>query len=333
MNFSNKTILVTGGTGSFGKNFIKYILRKFNFKKVVIFSRDELKQFEMKKELSKNKKFDCLRFFLGDIRDKDRLSFALKNIDFVIHAAALKQVDSAEYNPTEYIKTNIIGSQNLIEESIKNNVKKLVALSTDKASSPINLYGATKLCADKIFLASNNFYGKSTFSVVRYGNVNSSRGSVIPFFLEQSKTGTLTITEKNMTRFSISLNASIELVILALKNLLGGEILVPRIKSYNIMDLANTIGPSCKIKFIGKRPGEKLHEELISSNDDSIKIQMRDKFILINKNRYNQYKKIIKKFNGRVLDASFSFTSDKNSFLSKKEIKKMIASDFIKNKS
>ncbi len=220
-----------------------------------------------------------------------------------------------------------------MKKSIKNNIKKLVALSTDKASSPINLYGATKLCADKIFLASNNFYGKSTFSVVRYGNVNSSRGSVIPFFLEQSKTGMLTITEKNMTRFSISLNASIELVIFALKNLLGGEILVPRIKSYNIMDLANTIGPRCKIKFIGKRPGEKLHEELISANDDSMKIQMRDKFILINKNRYNQYKKIIKKFNGRVLDNSFSFTSDKNSFLSKKEIKKMIASDFIKNKS
>ncbi len=333
MNFSNKTILVTGGTGSFGKNFIKYILHKFNFKKVVIFSRDELKQFEMKDELSKNKKFNSLRFFLGDIRDKDRLSFALKNIDFVIHAAALKQVDSAEYNPTEYIKTNIIGSQNLIEESIKNNVKKLVALSTDKASSPINLYGATKLCADKIFLASNNFFGKSTFSVVRYGNVNSSRGSVIPFFLEQSKTGILTITEKNMTRFSISLNASIELVIFALKNLIGGEILVPRIKSYNIMDLANTIGPKCKIKFIGKRPGEKLHEELISANDDSMKIQMKDKFILINKNRYNQYKKIINKFNGRVLDSSFSFTSDKNSFLSKKEIKKMISSDFDKNKS
>lgn len=330
--FKNKVILITGGTGSFGKALVKHLLeKKYPLRKIIIFSRDELKQSNFQNTLS-SKHNKLLRFFIGDVRDIDRLRTAFEDVDYVIHAAALKQVPAAEYNPIEFIKTNVLGTQNIISSCLEKKVKAAILLSTDKASSPINLYGATKLCADKIFIASNNFYGKSTFSVVRYGNVNSSRGSVIPYFTKQAKSGTLTITEKNMTRFSLSLKDSIELVIFSLKNLLGGEILIPKIKSYKIMDLARAVCANCKIKTIGKRPGEKLHEELISQNDDSIKIQMKDKFILINKNRLKQYTSIIKKFNGKILADNFSFTSDKNSFLKIEEIKKIIK-DYSKEKN
>ena len=261
---NKKSILITGGTGSFGRAWVRHILKKYKkIRRLVIFSRDELKQFEMEKEFSV-KKYPCMRYFIGDVRDSERLTVALRDIDYVIHAAALKQVPTAEYNPIETIKTNIIGAQNLIEASLKNKVQKLIALSTDKASSPINLYGATKLCSDKLFIAANNIKGKKkiSFSIVRYGNVMGSRGSVIPVFLNSKKTGTLLITDNRMTRFNLTLSQSVEMVEWALKNSIGGEIFVPKIPSYKILDLAKAICPNCKIKIIGIRSGEKLHENL-----------------------------------------------------------------------
>ena len=322
----NKSILITGGTGSFGSHLVNFLLKYYHFKKIIIFSRDEFKQYQLKQQLSLHKKFNSIRFFIGDIRDKDRLNFALNKVDYVVHAAAIKQVDSAEYNPWEYIKTNIIGSQNLIETSINNNVKKVVALSTDKASSPINLYGATKLCADKNFLAANNFHGKSTFSIVRYGNVNGSRGSVIPFFKEQAKKGCFTITDKNMTRFSIELDESCRLVLWTMFKSLGNEIVIPKMKSYKILDLAKSIDNKCKIKYVGKRPGEKLHEELISEFEDRIKISTNDKFILIDRKQLKKYSRFIKINNGKILNQNFSFNSKNNEFLNQKELKKITKS-------
>jgi len=322
--FKNKTLLITGGTGSFGSYFVNFLLKNYNFKKIIIYSRDELKQYELKQKLINNKKFKSLRFFIGDIRDKDRLNFALRNVQYVIHAAALKIVDSAEYNPWEYIKTNVIGSQNLVEECINNNVKKLVALSTDKACSPINLYGATKLCGDKNFLAANSFYGKSTFSIVRYGNVNGSRGSVIPFFIKQSENGIFTITDKKMTRFSIDLEQSSKLVMWTLQNSFGNEIVIPKMKSYKILDLARAVNKECKIKFIGKRPGEKIHEEIISEFDDRCKILLDDKYLLINKKDLKKYRKLIKKYNGEILNENFGFNSKDNDYLNMKELKDII---------
>ena len=257
--FNKKSILITGGTGSFGKEWVRHLLKKYKkIKRLVIFSRDELKQFEMEQEFSV-KKYPCMRYFIGDIRDRERLTMALRDIDYVIHAAALKQVPTAEYNPIETIKTNIIGAQNLIEACLENKVEKVVALSTDKASSPINLYGATKLCSDKLFIAANNIKGKKkiSFSIVRYGNVMGSRGSVIPSFIKSKKTGSLTITDKRMTRFNLTLLNSVEMVEWSFKNSIGGEIFVPKIPSYKILDLAKAICPNCKIKTVGIRTGEK----------------------------------------------------------------------------
>ena len=250
---NNKIVLITGGTGSFGKEFIKQVLNKFKPKKLIIFSRDELKQYELKKIFSKNLK--TLRFFIGDVRDKERVNQALDEVDIVIHAAALKQVDTAEYNPIETIKTNIGGAESIIIGSIKNKVKKVLALSTDKASSPINLYGATKLASDKLFLNANNIAGdsKTSFSILRYGNVMSSRGSVIPFFQKLSKEKKpFTITDKNMTRFSLTLQESIKFSLSALNKMIGGEIFVPKVGSYKILDLAKAIDHKAKIKIIGK---------------------------------------------------------------------------------
>jgi len=261
-----KNILITGGTGSFGSNFLNYLLKnKINFKKIIIFSRDELKQSEMLNKI-KDKR---VRFFLGDVRDFDRLRLALEDVHIVIHAAALKQVTFSEYNPIETIKTNILGAQNLIQASLETGVEKVIALSTDKAASPINLYGATKLCSDKLFIAANNFVGKRklNFSIVRYGNVMGSRGSVIPIFLKMKEAGVLNITHKEMTRFNITMDEAINLVILAIKNNIGGEILVPKIPSYTILDVAKAVSSKAKIKIIGKRPGEKLHEEMIPLTD------------------------------------------------------------------
>ena len=262
-------VLITGGTGSFGKAFISKLVESFpQVDRLVIFSRDELKQWELQQRFPEQQ-YPQLRFFLGDVRDRDRLRRALEGIDTVVHAAALKQVPAAEYNPIEFINTNVMGAENVVQACLDTDVKRVVALSTDKAAAPINLYGATKLCSDKLFIAANNIRGKRDlrFSVVRYGNVMGSRGSVIPFFLERARTGVLPITDPSMTRFNISLTDGVEMVLWALERALGGELLVPKIPSYRITDVAEAIGPSCQKPIVGIRPGEKIHEEMITASD------------------------------------------------------------------
>lgn len=266
---SKKNILITGGTGSFGKKFIETILYRYpEVKRIVIYSRDELKQFELKQKYPAQK-YPQLRFFIGDVRDGARLKRACEGIDVIIHAAAIKQVDTAEYNPDECIKTNVHGAQNVIDAALAADVKDVVALSTDKACAPINLYGATKLVSDKLFTAANNMKGKRDirFSAVRYGNVMGSRGSVIPFFMDRRKEGVIPITHEDMTRFNISLQAGVDLVMFAIENHLGGEIFVPKIPSYRITTIAKAIAPNCKTDIVGIRPGEKLHEEMITETD------------------------------------------------------------------
>jgi UDP-N-acetylglucosamine 4,6-dehydratase/5-epimerase len=319
--FKNKTLLITGGTGSFGKAFVKYLLKeKAPLKKIIIFSRDELKQFEMNK-IYNEKKYKNIRYFIGDVRDKERLKLAINNVDIVVHAAALKQVPVAEYNPFEFIKTNILGAQNLVECCLGSSVTRVIALSTDKASSPINLYGATKLCSDKIFIASNNIIGKQNikFAVVRYGNVMGSRGSVLDTFFEQSKNRIISITDKNMTRFNINMEEAIDLTIYSLMNLKGGETFVPKIPSFRITDLAKAISKESKIKIIGIRPGEKIHEEMISAHDSSNVYDLGKYYVIIPNYLKNEYslKKIVKK--------GFSYNSDNNpEFLSINQLKKII---------
>jgi UDP-N-acetylglucosamine 4,6-dehydratase (inverting) len=318
-----KSILVTGGTGFFGKNFVNYIVKKYpKLKRLVIFSRDELKQYEMSQIFSQ-KKYPFIRYFIGDIRDKSRLVRALNGVDIVIHAAALKQVPLAEYNPFEFIQTNIYGAQNLIEACLDTDVKKVVALSTDKASSPINLYGATKLCSDKLFVSANYLAGKKklSFSIVRYGNVLGSRGSVVPFFIEQQKKGIIPITHKDMTRFSIDINQAIELVIWSILNCKGGEILIPKIKSYNIMDLAKAIGVNCNFKFIGIRPGEKLHEEMISKEESQYAYEFGKNYALISSPNLKKY---TKNFKIKKIKNQFTYNSRDNDFLNISEIKKLV---------
>jgi UDP-N-acetylglucosamine 4,6-dehydratase/5-epimerase len=310
----SKSILITGGTGSFGKKFVESNLK--NFKKIIVFSRDELKQYEMEKKFDL-KKHKNLRFFLGDIRDKDRLKYAFKDIDIVLHAAALKQVPRAEYNPIEYIKTNVLGAQNIIECALETNVEKVVALSTDKAVSPINLYGATKLCSDKLFIAANNIKGKSkkSFSVLRYGNVTMSRGSVIPFFLD-NKSDTYEVTDANMTRFCITLEQSVIAAKWAINNSKGGEIFIPKSPSYKILDVIKAINKKAKVKIIGIRPGEKLFEELISPNDNDNVYDVGN-FFIISKKEIKNFKKTAK---------NFSYTSKNNTdFFSVIDLKKIIS--------
>ncbi|WP_373958841.1 UDP-N-acetylglucosamine 4,6-dehydratase (inverting) [Vibrio gigantis] len=266
---NNKTVLITGGTGSFGKQFIKTILERYSdVKKIIIYSRDELKQFEIKQNYP-NKDYPQLRFFIGDVRDRNRMIQACEGVDVIIHAAAIKQVDTAEYNPTECIRTNIDGAENVIQAALQCGVKDVVALSTDKACAPINLYGATKLASDKLFAAANNIKGSKDirFSVVRYGNVMGSRGSVIPFFMKKKEEGLLPITHEEMTRFNISLQDGVNMVMYALENHLGGEIFIPKIPSYKILDIAEAVAPGVKTKVVGIRPGEKLHEEMITDTD------------------------------------------------------------------
>jgi UDP-N-acetylglucosamine 4,6-dehydratase/5-epimerase len=325
---NNKSILITGGTGSFGKAFTKTLLEMYpNIKRLVIFSRDELKQFEMSQVFSRDV-YPAIRYFIGDVRDQDRLHRALEGIDIVIHAAALKHVPIAEYNPFEYIKTNVIGAQNLIEACLDRGVQKVVALSTDKAASPINLYGATKLCSDKLFTAANNIVGDRDikFSIVRYGNVMGSRGSVIPFFLERKKDGILPITDTNMTRFNISLSDGIKMVLWALSNAQGGEIFVPKIPSYRVVDVANAIAPDCKQKLIGIRPGEKIHEEMITSSDSFNTVDLGKYYaILPSVARYSrdQYCEI---FGAKLVKEGFSYNSGDNSdFLTVDQIRKLIS--------
>ena len=281
---NDKSILITGGTGSFGKKATEIILKKYEPRRLIIFSRDELKQFEMTKTYP-DSKYDCMRYFIGDVRDKERLYRAFQGVNYVIHAAALKQVPAAEYNPFEAVKTNIVGAQNVINVAIDQGVKKVIALSTDKAANPINLYGATKLCADKLFIAGNAYVGRdhTTFGVVRYGNVVGSRGSVIPFFMEHKKNGYLPITDPRMTRFWITLEQGVEFVLWGLEHMCGGELFVPKIPSMNIMDLAKAIAPECETKIVGIRPGEKLHELMIT-RDDSRQTLEFDNFYVIQPN-------------------------------------------------
>ena len=321
---NNKKILITGGTGSFGQAFVKIILKKYpKIKRLVIFSRDELKQHDMSKNYL-GKKYDCIRFFLGDVRDKERLIRATRDIDIIIHSAALKQVPAAEYNPMEFIKTNILGASNVIEAAITCNVKKVIALSTDKAASPINLYGATKLCSDKLFIAANNYagLGKINFSVVRYGNVMNSRGSVIPLFFKMKKKNEMLITDKNMTRFNLTLSEGVDFVLKTLQISKGGEIFVPKISSYNICDLAKAIAPNAKIKIIGKRQGEKIDEELVTKSDSPNTVEFKNFYVILNdKNSMNFY---LKKFNCKKTAVGFSYNSRENDFLSLKKLKLLV---------
>lgn len=278
-----KTVLITGGTGSFGKKFIATILHRYkSVKKIVIYSRDELKQSDLKVEYPESV-YPQLRFFIGDIRDKDRLKRACEGVDVIIHAAAIKQVDTAEYNPTECIRTNIDGAENVIHAALDCGVSDVVALSTDKACAPINLYGATKLASDKLFTAANNIRGSKEikFSVVRYGNVMGSRGSVIPFFIRKKKEGVIPITHNDMTRFNISLQAGVDMVLYAIKHHLGGEIFVPKIPSYRIRDVATAIAPNCETRIVGIRPGEKLHEEMITDTDSLNTIDLGNYFAIL----------------------------------------------------
>ena len=278
---NEKSVLITGGTGSFGKKAVELKLKRYKPKRLIIFSRDELKQFEMSQIFSTSD-HPCMRYFIGDVRDVERLHRAFQGVDYVIHAAALKQVPAAEYNPFEAIKTNIMGAQNVINVAIDNGVRRVIALSTDKAANPINLYGATKLCSDKLFIAGNAYVGRdaTTFSVVRYGNVAGSRGSVIPFFLKQKETGVLPITDPRMTRFWITLRQGVEFVLWTLEHMCGGELFVPKIPSMNIMDLARAIAPECETKIVGVRPGEKIHELMIPQ-DESRKTLEFDSFFVI----------------------------------------------------
>ncbi len=333
LNLNGQSILVTGGTGSFGKKFIENVLTRFpKVKRVVVYSRDELKQYEMMQKFSPAK-YPAMRYFIGDVRDLDRLKQACQGIDYIIHAAALKQVPAAEYNPTECIKTNVGGSQNIIEAALATNVKKVVALSTDKAAAPINLYGATKLCSDKLFVSGNNMRGDRdlSFSVVRYGNVAGSRGSVMPFFLEKRKEGFLPITHKEMTRFNISLQGGVDLVFFALNKAIGGEIYVSKLPSYNLGTLATAIAPDCEQRVVGIRPGEKLHEEMITPSDSFNTIELDEHYIIcptnlnfqgIDKNTYLAH---YTAQNAKCVPVGFSYNSGENEdWLNIEDIRKIV---------
>ena len=324
---NNKSILITGGTGSFGKAFVRTVLRRYPaIKRVVVYSRDELKQFEMAQVFS-DREYPSLRFFIGDIRDEARLRRALEGVDIVVHAAALKQVPAAEYNPFECIKTNVLGAQNLIEACLDSHVERVVALSTDKAAAPINLYGATKLCSDKLFVAANNIKGKRDicFSVVRYGNVMGSRGSVIPFFLEKKKTGVLPITDPRMTRFNISLQEGVDMVLWTIEHSWGGEVLVPKIPSYRIIDVAQAIGPECRQAIVGIRPGEKIHEEMITESDSLNTVDLGRYFAILPSAGAYSLKQYCERAGGRPVEAGFSYDSGSNSdFLTVEQLRALI---------
>tara|TARA_B100002051_G_C16745651_1_gene647458 strand:+ start:2012 stop:3028 length:1017 start_codon:yes stop_codon:yes gene_type:complete len=333
------SILITGGTGSFGSKFISYLIKNYKnkIKRLVVFSRDELKQYKLQKKFPL-KKYNFMRFFIGDVRDKSRLEMALTDIDIIIHAAALKQVDTAEYNPIETIKTNIIGAQNIIEAAINSKVKNVIAISTDKAVSPINLYGATKLSSEKLFLAANSLSGKKKikFSVVRYGNVMGSRGSVLPYFLSLKK-NQLPLTHKEMTRFNINLEEACELVYRMMFKNIGGEIYVPKIPSFYISDLIKAINPRNTYKIVGIRPGEKLYEELINQDESNYTIELKKYFLVFPNLSLRELKKISKKINGKISNSKFSYNSFNNkNFLSISDLKKLIVkfnNEFTSNSS
>jgi UDP-N-acetylglucosamine 4,6-dehydratase (inverting) len=326
-SLENASILITGGTGSFGKAFVKTVLERFpRVKRLVVFSRDELKQFEMAHQFPASE-HKAIRYFIGDIRDEARLRRAIEGIDVVVHAAALKQVPTAEYNPFECIKTNILGAQNLIEACLDGGVRRVVALSTDKAAAPINLYGATKLCSDKLFVAANNIRGSRDlrFSVVRYGNVMGSRGSVIPFFLERKKTGVLPITDPTMTRFNISLREGVEMVLWSITHALGGEILVPKIPSYRITDVAQAIGPECSHPVVGVRPGEKIHEEMITASDSYNTVDLGNYYAILPGGLALTIEDYCRRTGARRVPPGFSYSSGSNEqFLTVDELSRLI---------
>jgi UDP-N-acetylglucosamine 4,6-dehydratase/5-epimerase len=319
--FDNSVILITGGTGSFGQSFVSALFEEHQPKKVIVYSRDELKQFEMQNSQCFSKNKARLRYFIGDIRDKERLSLAFNGVDYVVHAAALKQIPSTEYNPFEAVKTNILGSQNVIDAAVSQNVKKVIALSTDKAVEPINLYGATKLAADKLFVAANNYVGQSTrFAVVRYGNVVGSRGSVIPLFLEKRGSGKLPITDTRMTRFHISLKDGVKFVLDSFERMWGGEIFVPKIPSCKIIDIAKAVSPDADHDVVGIRPGEKLHEVMITSDDAPNTIEYEKYFVILPYPEYFAWTRqdYIEKAgdgSGRFCDPNFRYSSRTNSWL------------------
>lgn len=321
---NDAVVLITGGTGSFGKKCTEIILNHYKPKKLIIFSRDELKQFEMS-QLFSHEKYPSIRYFIGDVRDKERLYRAFHGVDYIIHAAALKQVPTAEYNPFEAVKTNILGAQNIINVAIDQKVKKVIALSTDKAANPINLYGATKLCSDKLFIAGNSYVGRddTIFSVVRYGNVVGSRGSVIPFFLKQKETGVLPITDPRMTRFWITLEQGVKFVLDCLERMVGGELFVPKIPSMNIIDIANAIAPECKTEIVGIRPGEKLHEVMIPRDEARNTLEFDNYYVIQPDFRF--FARRFKNDGGKPVPEDFEYNSGTNTWwLTIEELRDMI---------
>ena len=322
----DKVVLVTGGTGSFGKQFVATVLREHAPRKLIIFSRDELKQFDMRQQFDEQR-YPCMRYFIGDVRDRDRLYRAMDGVDVIIHAAALKQVPTAEYNPIEVIKTNVLGGANLIDAAIDRNVQKVIALSTDKAANPINLYGATKLCSDKLFVSANGYSGHhgTRFSVVRYGNVMGSRGSVIPFFQQMRSTGTLPVTDPKMTRFWITLEQAVKFVLSCLDRMQGGEIFVPKIPSMNIIDLARAIAPECRLDIVGIRPGEKLHETMVPEDDARNTLEYDDCFVIRAQPAHGNGH--LNGNSGKPCPVGFRYSSDNNSrWLAVEELQRMVGS-------
>ncbi|MEN6349892.1 MAG: UDP-N-acetylglucosamine 4,6-dehydratase (inverting) [Syntrophomonas sp.] len=323
--FNNHTVLITGGTGSFGKVFCRVVLDAYpDIKRLIVFSRDELKQFEMAQQFENHPK---LRFFIGDVRDKERLYRAMDGVDYVVHAAALKQVPAAEYNPIEAIKTNINGAENVINVAIDRGVRKVIALSTDKACNPVNLYGATKLCSDKLFIAGNAYAGskETRFAVVRYGNVVGSRGSVVPFFIKCREQGRIPITDARMTRFWITLEQGVDFVLKKFERMVGGELFIPKIPSMNIMDLAEAIAPGCQTEIIGIRPGEKLHEYMISADDSRNTLEYEDYYMIQPDFVWWEKDRFLAQNGGKPLSEGFSYSSDQNShWLTVDELRKMV---------
>jgi UDP-N-acetylglucosamine 4,6-dehydratase len=327
LDLNGKSILITGGTGSFGKEFVKCILHRWpEIKRLVIYSRDEQKQFQMSFSYPETR-YPQIRFFIGDVRDYERLKRACSGIDYIIHAAAMKHVHIAEYNPDECVKTNIGGAQNVIKAALETNVEKVVALSTDKACAPINLYGATKLTSDKLFIAANNIKGGQNvkFSVVRYGNVMGSNGSVMPYFLERKKTGVIPITDPNMTRFNISLEEGVEMVLHALDQAWGGEVFVPKIPSYKILDVAKAIAPTCELKIIGIRPGEKVHEEMITASDSFTSYDLGKYYVILPQTTNWSLENFVSEFQAIKVKEGFNYSSGENSeWLSVEDLRALI---------
>jgi UDP-N-acetylglucosamine 4,6-dehydratase (inverting) len=327
ITMNGRSILITGGTGSFGRAFVKTVMQRFpDIKRLVIFSRDEMKQFEMAQEFSE-KHYPAIRYFIGDVRDRSRLCRALHSIDTVIHAAALKQVPAAEYNPMEFIQTNILGAANVVEACIDSGVQRVIALSTDKAAAPINLYGATKLCSDKLFVAANNYSGSTgpRMSVVRYGNVMGSRGSVIPLFLAKAKEGVLPITDSAMTRFNISMQEGVDMVFWTIAHALSGEIFVPKIPSYRIVDVAQAIGPSCCHEIVGVRPGEKIHEEMITESDSFNTVDLGRYYAILPARGRVTIEHYAQHMPAKPVEVGFAYNSGRNqNFLNVEQLRALI---------